>query len=185
MEQKDKKKRAVDFAIKATWLAISRMYNMLGENYNITHSTGFVLLNIDKENGTPATKIAPEIGMEARSLTRMLKVLEEEKLIFREADAEDKRKVIIKLTELGKLKREMSRQTVKVFHEKVNERIPQEKLDVFFEVVEQLQQIVAEAEGTLLTTVKERLAAMGITEDHELVRKNILSTDTTSQDGLL
>jgi DNA-binding MarR family transcriptional regulator len=180
MEQQDKKKRAVDFAIKATWLAISKMYNMLGQDYGVTHSTGFVLLNIDKENGTPATKIAPEIGMEARSLTRMLKVLEEEGLIYREADADDKRKVIIKLSDTGRIKREMSRQTVKVFHEKVHEQIAPEKLETFFEVVEKLQVIISEAEHTLLDTVKARLADMGITEDNEFIKKG----RNNSEEGL-
>jgi hypothetical protein len=34
---------------------------------------GFALLSIDKDKGTPATKISARMGMEATSLTRTLK----------------------------------------------------------------------------------------------------------------
>lgn len=65
-----KKEETVDYNIKVAWHAIMRMYNQHGQDFDITASTGFVLLNIDSEKGTPATKIAPALGMEARSLTR-------------------------------------------------------------------------------------------------------------------
>ena len=63
--------------------------------YDATMSMGFVLLNINSEEGTPATKIAPLMGLEARSLTRLLKSMEEKKLIYREADKNDKRSAIV------------------------------------------------------------------------------------------
>ena len=65
-----KQEESVDYQIKATWHAISRMYNQQAIKYDITTSIGFVLLNIDSHEGTPATKIAPLMGLEARSLTK-------------------------------------------------------------------------------------------------------------------
>ncbi len=38
------------------------------------------------DDGTPATKIAPQMGLEPRSLTRLLKSMEDQKLIVRKAD---------------------------------------------------------------------------------------------------
>ena len=134
-------RRSVDFNIKAAWLSIQKMYNVLGENYDITHSTGFVLLNIDPKNGSPATKIAPLMGMEARSLSRMLKTMEEEEVIFRQQDDDDKRKVIICLTDKGKRKREIARQTVKEFNTKVRENITSEDLEVFLKVIRKITEI--------------------------------------------
>ncbi len=163
--QEDKKRRSVDFSIKAAWLAISRMYNMLGTDYDITHSLGFVLLNIDREHGTPATKIAPLMGMEARSLTRMLKSLEENDLIEKRSDDDDKRKVIIHLTEKGKLKRELSRQTVKAFHRKVEQLISAAELEVFFKVIEKIHGVIENHDREILQEVKVRLAKEGITEE--------------------
>lgn len=133
-----KKRRSVDFAIKASWLAIAKMYNMIGIEHGITHSTGFVLLNIDQENGSPATKIAPMMGMEARSLTRILKSMEEEGLIVRQNDTEDRRKVMICLTKEGKLRREAARQSVKTFNKQIFDKLPAEKMEHFFEVIEHI-----------------------------------------------
>lgn len=112
---------------------------MLGAPYGLTHSNGFVLLNIDREHGTPATKIAPSLGMEARSLTRMLKSMEENGWIRREGDVNDKRKVIIKLTEVGKQKRDLSRMTVKYFHHKISEVVSERELEDFFATVQKVQ----------------------------------------------
>ncbi len=133
-----KKRRSVDFAIKASWLSIAKMYNMIGTEHGITHSTGFVLLNIDQENGSPATKIAPLMGMEARSLTRILKLMEEEGLIIRKNDNEDRRKVMICLTDEGKLRREAARQSVKTFNQQIFGKISPEKMESFFEVIEHI-----------------------------------------------
>ena len=72
-------------------------------------SIGFALLNIHSVEGTPATKIAPMMGLEARSLTRLLKSMEEKRLIYRETDKNDKRSVRIYLTREGKKNKEKAR----------------------------------------------------------------------------
>jgi len=143
-------RRSVDLNIKAAWLSIQKMYNVLGGGYDITHSTGFVLLNIDPKNGTPATKIAPLMGMEARSLSRMLKTMEEEQIIIRKHDEDDKRKVIICLTEKGRKKREISRQTVKDFNAKVRENISAEDLEIFLKVIQKITEIADTQKGIIL-----------------------------------
>lgn len=128
----------VDYNIKVAWHAISRMYNTQAAKHDITTSIGFVLLNIDQENGTPATKIAPLLGLETRSLTRILRSMEEKGLIYKQADTQDKRSVRIFLTPEGLRKKEISRQTVRHFNQKVREKVSQSQLDVFFKVVGQI-----------------------------------------------
>ena len=137
-----KPRETVDYNIKASWHAISRMYNAAASRHQITAAIGFVLLNIDQEHGTPATKIAPLLGLETRSLTRMLKTMEEKGLVYREADDKDRRSVKILLTEKGKAKREVSRQTVRNFNHLVRENISSEKLAVFFEVIDEINRLV-------------------------------------------
>ena len=137
-----RREETVDYNIKGLWHGISRMYNQFGQPYDITASTGFVLLNIDYENGTPATKIAPQLGMESRSLTRMLKSMEEKGWVYREKDAVDGRSVRIFLTDLGKEKRELSRRAVKEFNKKVQTLISGENLGTFFQVLRQINDIV-------------------------------------------
>lgn len=137
-----KREETIDHNIKVSWHAIARMYNQRAAKHDITMSIGFVLLNIDSVEGTPATKIAPLMGLEARSLTRMLKSMEEKGLIYRKADPSDKRSVRIYLTDEGKVKKEVSRVTVKAFNQAVMSAIPQHKIEVFYEVVENINKII-------------------------------------------
>jgi MarR family transcriptional regulator, organic hydroperoxide resistance regulator len=139
-----KAKQTICFNIKASWHLISKMYNSAGVKHGLTTSIGYVLLNIDAENGTPATKIGPIIGIESTSLTRMLKSLEEKRLIFKKSDDKDKRMVRIFLTEEGKRKRELSKKSVKIFNNKIFNTIPKEKLDIFMEVIDKINKITEE-----------------------------------------
>lgn len=131
----------VCFNIKTAWHAIHRMYNSVAANYDSSMSVGFVLLNIDLEQGTPSTKIGPLIGLESRSITRMLKNLEEARLIERRPDLSDKRSVRIYLTESGKEKRETAKQAVLDFNQRVRSVIPTEQLTIFFDVMRQINAI--------------------------------------------
>ena len=137
-----KREETIDHNIKAAWHAISRMYNQQAVKQDITTSIGFVLLNISSQDGTPATKIAPLMGLEARSLTRVLKNMEEKGLIYRKPDENDGRSVRIYLTDEGKKKKEVSRATVLSFNEKVREKIPASKLNVFFDVINDINKIL-------------------------------------------
>jgi DNA-binding MarR family transcriptional regulator len=137
-----KREETIDYHIRAAWHAIARMYNQKASSHGVTMAIGFVLLNIDVEEGTPATKIAPLMGLEARSLTRLLKTLEEKGAIYRQVDAVDKRCVRIYLTEEGKKGREQAKETVVRFNEIVREEIPSEKLETFFEVIQSINKIL-------------------------------------------
>jgi DNA-binding MarR family transcriptional regulator len=137
-----RREETVDHNIKAAWHSIARMYNQQAMKYDATMSMGFVLLNINSDEGSPATKIAPLMGLEARSLTRLLKSMEEKKLIYREADKNDKRSVRIRLTREGKEKKEKARETVLRFNNAVREEISEDKLVVFFDVLQRINQIV-------------------------------------------
>jgi DNA-binding MarR family transcriptional regulator len=137
-----KREETLDYNIKGLWHGISRMYNQYGVQYDITASTGFVLLNIDVESGTPATKIAPLLGMESRSLTRMLKAMEDKGWVYREKDPTDGRSVRIFLTDIGKEKRELSRRAVREFNKKITTLIPESKLENFFSVLKEINEIV-------------------------------------------
>jgi len=137
-----KREETVDYHIKSAWHAISRMYNQKAVQEDFTTAIGFVLININSKDGTPATKIAPLMGLEARSLTRMLKSMEEKGLIFRKPDPIDKRSVRIFLTPEGKRKKEISVKTIKEFNEQVREVVSEEELNEFFMVFQKINQII-------------------------------------------
>jgi DNA-binding MarR family transcriptional regulator len=140
------RKELIDYNIKSTWHSIARMYNQYAVKHNITTSMAFVLLIIDTTEGSPATKIAPLMGMESRSLTRILKSMESKKLIIRKRDVTDGRLVKIFLTDLGKKKKEIAKKKVKIFNSVLKEQIPKEKLAIFFEVIDTINAYIDNGE---------------------------------------
>lgn len=138
------KDKTIDYVLRATWQAVSRMYNEEAAKYDATMATGFALLSIDKEEGTPSTALGPRMGMEATSLTRTLKTMEEKGLIFRKKNPDDGRGVLLYLTPFGKEKRELSKNTVLKFNETVKQHVSEEKLAHFMEVAEIINELILE-----------------------------------------
>ncbi|HRZ74215.1 MAG TPA: MarR family transcriptional regulator [Flavobacterium sp.] len=138
------KDKTIDYILRATWQSVARMYNDEASKYEGSMAIGFALLSIDKEDGTPSTYISNRMGMEATSLTRTLKTLEEKKLIIRKKNPDDGRGVLIYLTELGKEKRELSKNTVIKFNETIKQNIPEDKLNTFMEVAEIINELITE-----------------------------------------
>jgi DNA-binding MarR family transcriptional regulator len=141
-----KREETIDYNIKYTWHAISRMYNQVAAKYGLTTAMGFVLINIDADEGTPATKIAPMLGLESRSLTRMLKTMEEKNLIFRKQDENDKRSVRIHLTADGVIGQNISKVTVRTFNEMVRDKVSKKELKTFFSVITKINQLIESQE---------------------------------------
>uniref|UniRef100_UPI00404945BC MarR family winged helix-turn-helix transcriptional regulator n=1 Tax=Flavobacterium sp. TaxID=239 RepID=UPI00404945BC len=138
------KEITIDYALRTTWQAVSRMYNEEATKYDASIAVGFALLSIDKENGTPSTAISNRMGMEPSSITRTLKSMEERGLIYREKNPEDGRGVLIYLTEFGKEKRELSKTTVLKFNEVVKNKLTEAQLATFFEVTETINNLITE-----------------------------------------
>lgn len=132
----------VDFHIKRTWQSIAKMYNEEAAKYGATMAVGYVLLNIDIDEGTPSTSLGPKMGMEATSLSRVLKNMEEEGLILRKPNPRDGRSVLICLTDFGLEKRLDAKEAVVKFNEGVNSEISEQKLEVFFEVINKVHDLI-------------------------------------------
>jgi DNA-binding MarR family transcriptional regulator len=137
------KDKTIDYVLRTTWLAVNKMYNEEAAKFDTTMATGFALLSIDPENGTPSTSLGPKMGMEATSLSRTLKTMEEKGLIERKPNPEDGRGVLIYLTEFGREKRAYSRERVLIFNEAIKANIPAEKLIHFFEVAEVINNMIS------------------------------------------
>jgi len=137
-----RREETIDYSIKATWHAISRMYNQKAMRHGITTSIAYVLLNVSSSEGTPATKIAPMIGLETRSLTRLLKSMEDKGLIYRQRDPNDGRSVLVHLTKLGYEKKGIAVTTVKAFNQFLFERLSPERLKIFFDVIFEINEAI-------------------------------------------
>jgi DNA-binding MarR family transcriptional regulator len=136
--------QTIDYMLRTTWQAVARLYNEQAAHYEGSMAIGFTLLSIDKDKGTPATEISARMGMEATSLTRTLKTLTEKGLIIKRKNPADGRGVLCYLTELGKEKRELSKNTVIQFNEAIKSAISVEKLNHFFEVTETINQLITD-----------------------------------------
>ena len=117
------------------------MYNLIANEYNLSQTIGYVLINIEKE-GTPATKIAPLMGMEPTSLSRLLKNMEDNGLIYRRGDQTDKRVIRIFLTEKRSAARKMSKKTIIDFNEKLIKKINKTDLATFIKVFDIIKEEV-------------------------------------------
>lgn len=142
MEQKEKFE--IDLILKQTWLAVSKMYSDMAQDHDATVVQGLTLLKIDPKEGTRSTNLGPKMAIEPTSLTRIIKLLEDNGYIYKEKTTNDKREVIIKLTDKGLNSRNMSKEVVVNFNKSIVERIPAEKLEIFKEVMGEIQKITNE-----------------------------------------
>lgn len=125
----------IDSKLKSAWQIISRMYNAEAAQYGGSIAIGHFLLNIDSDEGAYASDIAPKLGMESTSLSRIIKALEEEKQIIRKADKNDKRKVKIILTQKGKENKELAKKIVRNFNTEIESRIGKNRVDEFLKTI--------------------------------------------------
>ena len=140
-KKNDEKVENVDLILKSTWLAVSKMYSELAQDHDATAVQALTLLKIDPKEGTRSTNLGPKMAIEPTSLTRIIKLLEDNGYIYKEKTTSDKREVIIKLTDKGLKSRNLSKEVVVGFNKKVVEKIDPEKFSVFKEVMGEILKI--------------------------------------------
>ena len=107
-------------------------------------SLAMIVLNIDMYEGTPSTQLGPNMGMESTSLSRSLNKLEDIGVIERRPDPEDKRKSIIHLTESGLKSREIAKNVVLEFNNKVFSKCESSEINTFFNVLKKINKVIDE-----------------------------------------
>jgi len=136
------KEKTIDYVLRATWMSVMKMYNEEANKKQSTMATGFALISIDPEQGTPSTALGPKMGIEATSLSRTLKSMEEKGLIERKPNPLDGRGVLIHLTPFGKEMREFSKGVVLRFDEVVKENVSNEDLETFKRVADNILNLI-------------------------------------------
>ncbi len=140
----DVKDTTIDYALRATWQAVARLYNEEAKRHDLTMAIGFSLLSIDPKKGIPSTSLGPKMGMEATSLSRILNVMEERGYICRKPNPDDGRGVLIFLTPLGFDRREASKQVVLQFNTVVREHSSEGDLKGFFRTIGVINRLISE-----------------------------------------
>lgn len=129
-----KLKDTIDFHIKGTWHSMTKMYNRIAAQYDTSQTVAYILVNIDKE-GTTATQIAARLGVEPTGLSRILKKMEDQGLIYKNVDENDKRIMKIFLTDYGIEKRKLVKKILINFNQKLFKIITKKELEIFYKVI--------------------------------------------------
>lgn len=137
------KDKTIEYVLRTTWLTVYKMYNEEAGKFGSTMATGFTLLSIDPEDGTPSTALGPKMGMEATSLSRILKSMDQKGLIERKPNPDDGRGVLIHLTDFGREKRALSREKVLKFNEVIRNHVSEEQINNFYEVAEVINDMIS------------------------------------------
>jgi len=142
MTQKSiKHQETIDYFLKIVWQTVANRYNQLVTEFGITQSIGYLLINIDEQNGTTVTQAASLLGLKSTSLSRMLKQLETMGLIYRELNEGDKRSVKIYLTPLGKEKRSLARGLVREFNNYLNSHLNDNEKEQLVKTLKKINQL--------------------------------------------
>jgi len=141
MRNNVKSQETIDYFLKIVWQTVANRYNQLVTEFGITQSIGYLLINIDEQEGTTVSKAAALLGLKSTSLSRMLNQLEETGLIYRESNPGDKRSVKIYLTALGKEKRHLARAVVKQFNNYLNDHINEADKQYLIKMLEKVNQL--------------------------------------------
>jgi DNA-binding MarR family transcriptional regulator len=134
----------IDLNLRTLWQSVRRMYNEEAIKYGVTYGVGFTLLSIDPKKGTPSTSIGPIMGVEANSLSRLLKKMEIDKLIYRKPNPRDGRGVIISLTKEGLKKRDITKNKVLKFNSLIKDNITKEELNIFLKTTNTIKNLISE-----------------------------------------
>ena len=134
----------VEYSLRTSWQSIKMMYQEEATKYGHTYAIGFALLSIDPKKGTSSTSIAPIMGLESNSLSRLLKTMEINKLIIRKPNPNDGRGVIILLTKEGLKKRDITKNKVIKFNRIIKENITKKDLTILLEATKKIKKIISE-----------------------------------------
>ena len=116
-----KQQQTLDYHVKFAWQNMFNKYNQMAASFGITQAIGYMLININDDEGTAVSNLAGLLGVKATSLSRMLNNMEEAKLIYRETSVGDKRSVKVFLTDFGKEKKQLAKGVVRKFNEYLDE----------------------------------------------------------------
>ncbi|MBS1646124.1 MAG: MarR family transcriptional regulator [Bacteroidetes bacterium] len=134
----------IDSKLKTAWQTVSRMYNNEAILHDATIAIAHFLLNVDSHEGSFASDIAPALGMESTSLSRIISSLEEKKIIIRKNDKTDKRKILITLTKKGKEQKELAKNIVRNFNQLAEIKLGKQRVEDFFSTIDEIVSIAEE-----------------------------------------
>lgn len=90
------------FSIYAASHAFTRFYRPLLEPLGLTYPQYLVMLALWEEDAQPVGALGERLALDSGTLTPLLKRLQAQGVVDRERDADDERRVIVRLTPAGR-----------------------------------------------------------------------------------
>jgi len=95
---------------------------------------------VNHGNGSSQEEITHALEIDKATTTRALKKLENNNYIVRKSDKNDKRIKRVFLTKKGENIKDELKKTSEMWEKKISKGIPEEKMDVFLEVLEKMKE---------------------------------------------
>ncbi|MBM7646553.1 DNA-binding MarR family transcriptional regulator [Scopulibacillus daqui] len=108
--------------------------------YDITPEQWTILRYLGGQDGITQKELSQKSGKDQATVTRILDILDRKELIVRQSNASDRRSFLVYLTEEGKALRDTIEPIMQEIYEKVFNGIPEEKLEIFLEVLNQVNE---------------------------------------------
>lgn len=91
------------FALHSTSLAMTKVYKPHLDALGVTYPQYLVLLVLWERDGLGVSEIGARLFLDSGTLTPLLKRLEAQGLVDRSRDPEDERRVVVRLTDAGRV----------------------------------------------------------------------------------
>ena len=98
------------FALYSASLAMTRLYQPLLAQLGLTYPQYLVMLALWEQDDVAVSDIGQRLGLDSGTLTPLLKRLAQQGLLSRERDAQDERRVRVRLSVAGQALREQAAQ---------------------------------------------------------------------------
>lgn len=114
---------------------------------DITLEQYVVLYNLVDQDGINQKSLSHKVDKDQATLARILDILENRGYVVRRTTEKDRRAFLVFITEEGKKKVKEIAKRLAVVHNEIVEGIPLERVDLFIELIKQMNQNLAEKES--------------------------------------
>lgn len=114
---------------------------------DITLEQYVVLYNLVDQDGINQKSLSHKVDKDQATLARILDILENRGYVVRRTTEKDRRAFLVFITEEGKNKVKEIAKRLAVVHNEIVEGIPLERVDLFIELIKQMNQNLAEKES--------------------------------------
>ena len=108
------------FPLYAASRAVTRRYTPLLRKLNLTYTQDITMLALWEQDGVTVNELGQRLYLDSGTMTPLLKKLESQGLVARARDAEDERRVIVRLTDTGRALREQASEIPMAFVDCLN-----------------------------------------------------------------